>query len=166
MAAVGSLPMQRAGQSVREMSRAPACRRRRRRPTRPVAKSVVPQGRRAERSGGIRRAQRAYAAAGSVGRGRPPVYFLAATPDTPGLMSGGPGERSVLSLFSSEKQSVKSMASPSQAGSPGSSQGLDARRLEKLFGAAEQVSEHVYEQDIPRYISRKDPIKPSLMNST
>ena len=48
------------------------------------------------------------------------------------------------------------MASPSQAGSPGSSQGLDARRLEKLFGAAEQVSEHVYEQDIPRYMSRVD----------
>jgi hypothetical protein len=49
------------------------------------------------------------------------------------------------------------MASPSQAGSPGSSQGLDARRLEKLFGVNEQVSEQVYEQDIPRYMFRKDP---------
>ncbi len=39
------------------------------------------------------------------------------------------------------------MASPSQAGSPGSSQGLDARRLEELFGAAERVSEQAGEQE-------------------
>ena len=49
------------------------------------------------------------------------------------------------------------MASPSQAGSPGSSQGLDTRRLEKLFGVNEQVSEQVGEQDIPKYKSCIDP---------
>jgi hypothetical protein len=57
-----------------------------------------------------------------------------------------------LKPFLSEKTVRKAMASPSQAGSPGSSQGLDARRLEKLYGAAEQLSEQVYEQDIPRYM--------------
>jgi hypothetical protein len=56
------------------------------------------------------------------------------------------------------------MASPSQAGSPGSSQGLDARRLEELYGVNEQVSEQVAEQDIPRYIPKKDPSRSSLMS--
>jgi hypothetical protein len=43
------------------------------------------------------------------------------------------------------------MASPNQIGrSPGSGQGLDARWLEKLYGAAEQGNEQLLEQDIPR----------------
>jgi hypothetical protein len=62
-----------------------------------------------------------------------------------------------LKQFLSGKTVRNAMASPSQAGSPGSSQGLDARRLEKLYGVNEQVGEQVYEQDIPRYIFRKGP---------
>lgn len=63
-------------------------------------------------------------------------------------------DRSVLKPFLSGKTVRWDMASPSQAGSPGSSQGLDARRLEKLYGVNEQVGEQVREQDIPRYMSQ------------
>lgn len=59
-----------------------------------------------------------------------------------------------------EKQFEKPWPLRVKAFSPGSSQGLDACRLEKMVAANEQVSEQVYESSIfpdrchiPRYIS-------------
>ena len=164
-AACSGLPMQRAGQSVREMSRAQACRRRRRRPTRPAARAVVPQGRQTERSATsgerseIEELQGAWV--GVDPRGTSGDDARHARLDERGVWP----DRSVLKQFLSGKTVRWDMASPSQAGSPGSRQGLDARWLEKLYGVNEQVSEQVREQDIPGYMSRIDLCKSSIMNS-
>jgi hypothetical protein len=65
--------------------------------------------------------------------------------------------------FYREKTVREGHGLPEQAGSPGSSQGLDARRLEGLYGAAERVNEQVGEQDIPRY---KSPIDSGISDFT
>ena len=138
------------------MSRAQACRRQRRRPTRPVAQPIVPQGLSAKRSGDQASAARLRSRrerwSGSI-----PGVLPGTTPDTPGLRAGAWPDRSVLKPFLSGKTVRKAMACPSQAGSPGSSPGLDARRLEELYGVNERVCEQVGEQVITRYGSFIDP---------
>ena len=91
-----------------------------------------------------------------MGRGRSPVFFRERRPTRPAWRAGGLAETVCFEAFYREKTVREGHGLPEQAGSPGSSQGLDARRLEGLFGAAERVSEQVGEQDIPRYKSEID----------
>ena len=60
--------------------------------------------------------------------------------------------RSVFEPILREKTVRTATAFPRSGVSPGSSQGLDARRLEKLYGSNEQVCEQVVERHIPEYI--------------
>ena len=63
--------------------------------------------------------------------------------------------RSVLSRFSAKKQFERPWPPRGKLYSPGSSQGLDARRLVILYAATVQGSEQVGEFSIPGYILRR-----------